>query len=193
MYEQSKSARRRYFNGAFHSRYFVGSGLDIGAGTDSIKRFAMQFRGITAIRSWDLPDGDAQYLESIYDNTYDFVQSSHCLEHMVNVKEALLNWVRVVKPSGYLVITVPDEDMYEQGVWPSRFNQDHKHTFTMSKRKSWSPVSINVLGLLTELSDVVKVDKVERLEDFFSHYSTTVDQTLLPNPECAIEFILQKL
>ena len=42
---------------------------------------------------------------------------------------------------------VPDEDLYEQGVFPSRFNPDHKATFTVAKRRSWSPVSINVLDL----------------------------------------------
>jgi hypothetical protein len=37
--------------------------------------------------------------------------------------------------------------LYEQGVFPSRFNSDHKATFTISKTKSWSAVSHNVLEL----------------------------------------------
>src|SRR5260221_7032838 len=40
--------------------------------------------------------------------------------------------------------------LYEQGVFPSRFNGDHKSTFTISKASSWSPVSVNVLDLVTE-------------------------------------------
>lgn len=46
---------------------------------------------------------------------------------------------------------MPDEDLYEQGVFPSRFNADHKSTFTISKYQSWSPVSINLLGLVQDL------------------------------------------
>jgi hypothetical protein len=46
-----------------------------------------------------------------------------------------------------LFVVVPDEDLYEQGVFPSRFNDDHKATFTIAKAKSWSHKSINVLEL----------------------------------------------
>ena len=41
--------------------------------------------------------------------------------------------------------------MYEQGVFPSRFNPDHKATFTLSKAQSWSPKSVNVLDLAQSL------------------------------------------
>ena len=50
-----------------------------------------------------------------------------------------------------MVITIPDEDLYEQGVFPSRFNDDHKATFTIAKSKSWSPKSINVFDLANSL------------------------------------------
>ena len=53
-----------------------------------------------------------------------------------------------------MFLIVPDEDLYEQGVFPSRFNVDHKWTFTISKQKSWSPVSINVTDLVNSLSTV---------------------------------------
>ncbi len=56
-----------------------------------------------------------------------------------------------VRPGGHLFFIVPDEDLYEQGVFPSRFNGDHKATFTISKTKSWSPVSVNVLDLVKSL------------------------------------------
>ena len=48
-------------------------------------------------------------------------------------------------------LVVPDEDLYEQGVFPSRFNDDHKATFTISKSRSWSAKSINVLELANSL------------------------------------------
>jgi len=39
---------------------------------------------------------------------------------------------------------VPDEDLYEQGVFPSTF----KWTFTIGKAQSWCPKSINLIELL---------------------------------------------
>ena len=87
--------------------------------------------GFDSCKNWDLPDGDAQYLAGVPDGTYDFLHSSHCLEHMVDPGIAMANWVRVVRGGGYLVITIPDEELYEHLHWPSRFNGDHKWSFTI--------------------------------------------------------------
>ncbi len=51
------------------------------------------------------------------------------------------HWLRVLKPGGHLVVTIPEEDLYEQGRFPSTFNLDHKWTFTIHKQKSWSAKS----------------------------------------------------
>ena len=70
---------------------------------------------MSSIRTWDWEDGDAQFLASVADASLDFVHSSHCLEHLVDPAEGLNNWVRVVREGGYVIVTVPDEDLYEQG------------------------------------------------------------------------------
>jgi SAM-dependent methyltransferase len=192
MHEQSKASRRRYYDGAFHSRYFVGRGIDIGAGKDSLAKYHQFFRGIRGIKQWDLEDGDAQFMEGVEDNTFDFLHSSHCLEHMVDVRGALGNWLRIVKAGGYLVLTVPDEDLYESGEWPSRFNGDHKHTFTICKAKSWSPVSINITDLVTELSTKINIERIQLQKEFWYPELYGKDQTQLPNTESCIELIIQK-
>lgn len=46
-------------------------------------------------------------LEDIGDSKYDFVLSSHNLEHIANPVEALKEWQRVVKPTGHLLIVLP--------------------------------------------------------------------------------------
>ena len=190
MYEQSKAAKRRFYDGSFHARYFVGEGIDIGGKPDPLARYVGLFVGMKSVRTWDIEDGDAQYLRDVPDNQYDFVMSSHCLEHMVDVSEALKNWIRVVKKGGYLIITVPDEDLYELGFWPSRWNGDHKHTFTIHKKKSWSPVSINVLDLVVEFG--LEVERIALINDFFLEEFRGVDQTMMPAAECSIEIILKK-
>lgn len=194
MWEQSKAAKRRYNDGAFHSRYFVGHGIDIGGGPDPLGQYAGIFAQMLSARRWDLEDGDAQYMAGVADNSLDFVHSSHCLEHMVDVGVAVGNWLRILKPGGYLIVTIPEEDMYEQGHWPSRFNGDHKWTFTMAKTVSWSPKSINVVDIIKAFAAGAALDRLVLHRDFYreSLRQQGADQTLTPVAECAIEFILQK-
>jgi SAM-dependent methyltransferase len=48
-------------------------------------------------------------LEGIANAKYDFVLSSHNLEHIANPIKALLNWKRALKPNGFLLLVLPDK------------------------------------------------------------------------------------
>jgi SAM-dependent methyltransferase len=193
MHETSKALMRRLHDSRFATRYFVGEGIDIGAGEDVLGQYAEQFPGMRGCRSWDLPDGDAQFLATVADGSYDFVHSSHCLEHMVDPAVAMHHWLRVLKPGGHLVVLVPDEDMYEQGVFPSTWNSDHKWTFTVHKHRSWSPKSVNLLDLLADFTDRASLLRIETLDATFrSRLGQRLDQTLTPVAECAIEFVMRR-
>jgi SAM-dependent methyltransferase len=194
MWEQSKAAKRRYNDGAFHGRYFVGHGVDIGGKPDPLGQYVGVFPRMLSVRTWDLEDGDAQLMKGVADGSFDFLHASHSLEHMRDVGEALENWTRVVKPGGFLVVTVPDEDLYELGEWPSRRNPDHKWTFTVCKKTSWSPRSLNVLDLAQRFADRLELERLVLLRDFFREQlaGQKIDQTLTPVAECAIEVIWRK-
>jgi predicted SAM-dependent methyltransferase len=193
MYEQSKSAKRRYYNGNFLSKYFVGNGIDIGCGNDSVGQYHKAFPLMGDVKPWDIQDGDAQFLESIPDAHFNFVHASHCLEHMENPVVALTNWFRVLKPGGHLIITVPDEDMYEHGVWPSQHNNEHKFSFTICKDTSLMPKSVNVIDIVKMFSHTAKCVKIDLLDDFFvDSLPITVDQSMTHNTECGIEVIWKK-
>ncbi|MDR5741954.1 class I SAM-dependent methyltransferase [Caballeronia sp. LZ029] len=187
------SINRRLLDARFGNRWLVGKGLDIGGGNDSIALYRALFPRIESVTVYEWAQGDAQYLENVQDDSFDFVYSGHCLEHVVDPRVALRHWLRVLKPGGHLVITVPDEDLYEQGVWPSTFNDDHKHTFTLFKRESWSPVSINVLDLLRDFEREVSVKKAELLDHSFLPSMERFDQTRTAFAESGIEFVVQKL
>ena len=137
MYETSKAVQRRLHDPNFISRYFKGSGIDIGPGNDPLREYVELFPLMTVV-SWDKAEGDAEDMIGCRDETFDFVHASHCLEDMNDPQVALTNWFRILKPGGHLIVTVPDEDMYEQGIFPSEFNTDHKWTFTIWKSHSWS-------------------------------------------------------
>lgn len=50
---------------------------------------------------------EATDLHGISDNAYDFVVSSHSLEHVANPVKALKEWVRVVKSGGAIMVLLP--------------------------------------------------------------------------------------
>lgn len=51
---------------------------------------------------------EATALGGIADQSYDFILSSHCLEHVANPLRALQEWRRVVRSGGFLIILLPD-------------------------------------------------------------------------------------
>lgn len=192
MKECSKSIQRRLADSNFLRRYFVGDGVDIGGKPDPLMLYKELFPLMTSVKTWDWEDGDAQFLKGVADNSLGFVHSSHCLEHLVDPKEGLRNWFRVVREGGYLVISVPDEDLYEQGVFPSTFNCDHKWTFTIFKAKSWSDRSINLLDVVRELGPAAEVVRIELLSANYRFDLPRFDQTLTPVGECGIELVIRK-
>lgn len=141
MSHESSKTRKQW--GELERSVLRGEGIDIGCGPDPV---------LPDVTPFDLAHGDANEIDRYVHRQFDFVYASHCLEHMRDPREALVRWWSLVKPGGVLFVIVPDEDLYEQGFWPSRFNRDHKWTFTIAKRQSWSPVSVNLLDLAKSLA-----------------------------------------
>ena len=192
MKECSKSIQRRLVDSNFLRRYFVGEGIDIGGKPDPLLMYQEFFPLMRGIKTWDWEDGDAQYLSNVGDQTLDFVHSSHCLEHLVDPMMGFHNWLRVLKPGGYLIVTVPDEDLYEQGEFPSTFNRDHKWTFTIFKYNSWSDKSINLLDLVKNFGEIAELMKLELLTATYRFNLPRYDQTLTPVGESGIELVMRK-
>ncbi len=130
----------------FAAKYLTGKVLDIGCGEDIVCPGAQPF---------DLVHGDAQNIRKFLpEQSFDTVHSSHCLEHMIDPPSALAQWWSLVKTGGYLIVVVPHEDLYEQGIWPSRFNHDHKATFRLGGSTKFSPVSHDIRELFAQLPGV---------------------------------------
>jgi len=170
----------------------VGAGLDVGGKPDPLVLYAELFPLVQSIRTWDREDGDGQYLHGVGDASYDFVHSSHCLEHLEDPEIGLKNWFRVVRPGGHVIFSVPDEDLYEQRIFPSTFNKDHKWTFTVFKIWSWSERSINILDLVRKLGDAADIARVQLLNETYRYSLPRYDQTITPVGEAGIEVIIRK-
>jgi SAM-dependent methyltransferase len=164
----------------------------ISGAPDPLTLYAQFFPRMGKVRIWDLADGDAQLMASVADDSFDFVHSSHCLEHLVDPAVGLHNWFRILKPGGHLVVIVPDEDLYEQGVFPSTYNSDHKWTFTVSKSRSWSEKSRNLIELLSQLGPAADLRKIECLDSTYLYGLPRFDQTLTPIGEAGVEFVVRK-
>ena len=170
--------------GDFEKEITKGSGIDIGCGPWPILPHA---------RPFDVSHGDANNIRKYVDEQFDWVFSSHCLEHMYKPYEAIQGWWELVKVGGHLIVTIPDEDLYEQGVFPSRYNYDHKWTFTVAKLNSWSSHSISIAHLAATLNGG-QVRSIELHDQGYDYLLENVDQTLPEDGACSqIQLIVRKV
>ncbi len=123
---KEQTLRRRVFQGLLP---MDGHGLDVGAGrADNMPvghRWWVQFPTMSC-RQWDTADGDATTLTGVPDGQFDWLLASHILEHLKEPELALKNWLRVVKPGGHVLISVPHRTLYEgKERLPSVWNTNH--------------------------------------------------------------------
>lgn len=180
------SKLNNYRKHAGYDAYFVGHGIDIGSGDDILDKSV--FTRIESVLPYDKDQGDANLCQNLADNSFDFVYSSHCLEHMNNVEQAFRNWLRICKPGGHLVVAVPHEVYYEKNIWPSFFNQDHKFSFRLEQH-TMLPKSIWVQPFLAHFPVSVLACSLLLFDFDFATYWQ--DQTV-GNAVCQIEFVVKK-
>jgi len=182
--ETAKCYPQRLARGVF-DKYLKGNGIDIGCGDDILS--GPYCKAVP----YDLQNGDAQYMNGINDNEFDFVYSSHCLEHLNDINTGMQNWIRICKSGGYLYIVVPEERLYEKSTFPSVFNSQHRWTFTIGRKTSLAK-NIVLFDFLNQFRSQIEIVEI-LLNDYGYDYSLPfpVDQT--KGHACAqIEFVLRK-
>ena len=119
---------------------------------------------------------------------FDYVYSSHTIEHMPNPLGALKNWAARVKKGGYLIIYLPHRDLFEKKKeLPSQWNSGHT-TFFMPE-KTEKPYTLGVREIIND-----------NLKDFKIVYLKVCDEgyhSLGPNKhsegEYSIEVVAKKI
>ena len=181
MGETSKAKIRR-LREDFFVKYCNGKGLDIGCGEDLLT---------LGCEGWDRKQGDAQYLKGVKNSSFDFVYSSHLLEHFENPGLTLRRWYEVLKPKGYFILVVPHRDLYEKRkTLPSKWNPEHKHFFLLDKDEL--PDTIGILGLIEKWLYDYKIIYAKTC-DIGHTEENTKNPNIHSDGEYSIEIVIQKL
>lgn len=122
----------------FTTKYCQGNGVDIGSGGDPVVPHAIQVElpkeEYAKYRSGDVHGSPIQWHGNATDlpfkeRTLDFVYSSHLLEDFEKWRPVLIEWTRVLKRGGYIIILVPDKEKWNYAVQHLKqpVNCAHKH------------------------------------------------------------------
>jgi SAM-dependent methyltransferase len=124
--------------------YCVGNGIEIGTGGDPIVHTSIQIElppadaeAYTATDFGVFPAqlrGDGTNLYWFRDRVFDYLASSHLLEDFYDWRKVLMEWMRVVKVEGRLILLVPEEKLWAQAVDAGQpMNHNHDHEFTIGE------------------------------------------------------------
>ena len=113
-------------------KFCIGDGADLGFGGDKIKPEAIGIDleipyAITGTDKVQL-HGDARNLKWFKNEVLDYVYSGHLLEDFENKIHVMLEWSRVLKVGGNLVLLLPDEQAYRKHCEKTSqiYNEHHK-------------------------------------------------------------------
>ncbi len=177
MAETRKAHERRVREG-WYERNIRGVGIDIGSGPDPIG---------CGLRSWDKAQGDATLMARVMDDSCDTVYASHVLEHLADPYKALVNWYRILRPGGKLIVCVPHRDLYEKRkVLPSRWNLEHKSFWL-----PWIGEGNYTFGLLDTLGRAIGYERIELIRVLDDGYVSN-GSDVHSSGEYSIEGIVRK-
>jgi predicted SAM-dependent methyltransferase/ADP-heptose:LPS heptosyltransferase len=136
-------------------QYMRGSGLDIGCGPWKISPHAVGVDGKNYINGTSGPNlvMNCITLPIFGDGVFDFVYSSHLLEHIVDTEGTLREWLRVLSEDGYLILYLPHKLFYPNIGQPGA-NPDHKHDFLPQ----------DIINIMRRLSAKVGLELIENEE-----------------------------
>ena len=167
--------------------YCQGKGIDIGPGNYPPV--------VETADSWDycLGHGDAQLMQGVPDDTYDYVYTSALLEHMTNPTVAIANWWRILKTGGYLILFVPQAYLFERKqLLEFPIDLSERHKFWILPDRSRPPHIFGLLDIVNAaLGDAPREFKYMKLCDA-GWFPTTYPEVANPPGEYMIELVIQK-
>ncbi|AQG99917.1 methyltransferase type 11 [Burkholderia sp. KK1] len=160
----AKAALRRAQDPAFVQRYLTGDGIDIARPDNRLASHAHLFPRLGRVSWWDTTLGGESRMNGIEEASLDFVHANLCLAEQDEPRRSLACWLDLLKAGGYAVITVPDEDRFEKGRWPSVVNPRHKFSFTVSKPTKSLPRSVDVIDLVRSVAHMAECERLDLID-----------------------------
>ena len=178
-----ETVARRKRLGIFE-RFINGKGIDIGCGISPPYSYE---ESLTLIQpdavAHDSHICDAHHMNVYQDEEFEYVYSSHVLEHLWDPVTALKNWYRICKTGGYMVLTVPAKYRYEKkNNLPSKWNEDHKRFYTISL-------------LASEIEQALEPNSylIEHLQDCADGFDWSIPPSQHSSGEYQIECVIKKI
>jgi SAM-dependent methyltransferase len=134
--EYLKHGNATQFIAPMAHHFCTGQGLDIGAGNWPLAH-AMAVDREHGMDAMALPDGQ-----------WDFVYSSHCLEHLDHPIKAIEHWKSRIRPGGVLFLYLPHPDMV---YWRPEHCKKHLHSF-------WPDQIVNIMESMG-FTDVINSER----------------------------------
>jgi SAM-dependent methyltransferase len=75
---------------------------------------------------------EIRYFYTLDANLFDIIIIDKCLQKIENFYSIFENAKRTLKNNGELILVLPDYRLYEKCLWPSKFNKNHMHSFSMN-------------------------------------------------------------
>jgi SAM-dependent methyltransferase len=179
--EVHKTLQQRIESG-FFERYLSGPNiLDIGYRGKGATNLPIVPQAIGVER--DYPGYDGKTLP-FPDQSQDAVHSSHCLEHIADPAGALAEWFRVLRIGGYLVLTVPHQQLYERKPVPTSRWGGNEHL------RFYTPA-----GLLAEIENALPVGafRVRSLRDNDAGFNYATPPDRPPTGCYEIEVVIERI
>ena len=176
--KETSVAKARRVKENFFDFYCKGNGIDIGYGGDAIT---------DNCDTWDIENGDAHYINKFISKKFNYIYSSHLLEHLENPHLALTNWWKILDTDGFLILYVPDRDLYEKKkTLPSKFSLDHKYFFTVDEYDP--PHTLGLIPLIEKCLSNYKIIYAKVCNEG----CTITDPNIHSNGEYSIEVVIKK-
>ena len=141
-----------------------GNGIDIGFGGDPIVKSAIT---VDLEFPYAKYENNPLHLKGSGDNLYwfkdgvlDYVYSSHLLEDFEDTKEVLVEWLRVIKVGGKVILFLPDEQIYRKYCYANGKipNQNHIHEY----------FSLNYIKNILSNRDDIKIVHEVKVSNIYS-------------------------
>jgi ubiquinone/menaquinone biosynthesis C-methylase UbiE len=160
--------------------YCVGKGCDIGFGGDKVKKTdcdGIDYATPYAYTGKDKVDIACDVMNEpipVADSTYDYVYTSHLIEDFVDTNAALIEFIRILKSGGNLILVFPDQVVYHahciktnQPLNPHHVHKDMGSAFMLRCMDSLVGITYQTI-LKSDLEidyNVVLILKIEKLNE----------------------------